>query len=226
MSRNRLIPYVLATLLIVAGCARSDTQSQPQAGDKSPNKATSQTQLALGGTIPMSDHPMKNVDGSMTSIAAVKGEKGTLVIFTCNHCPYVKAWQDRTVAIANQAVKDGFGVIAINPNDPAAYSEDDFEGMVIRARSMKMNYPYVVDATSDVGRAFSATKTPEIFLFDSDNRLIYHGAVDDNAQNASAVSEHYLQNALEAAKAGNPIVKPETRSVGCSIKFRAVRSGS
>lgn len=223
MNRNRLFSLIMAVLLVSTGCARSDTHPQSNSDNQASSKTAAQTSLTLGGTIPMTDRTMKSVDGSTVTIASVKGEKGTLVIFTCNHCPYVKAWQQRTVALANQAVKEGFGVIAINSNDPTAYPEDDFEGMVLRAKTMKMNYPYVVDATSDVGRAFGATRTPEIYLFDSSDRLVYHGAVDDNAQDASAVSSHYLADALAEAGSGSAVSKAETRSVGCSIKFRPVQ---
>jgi hypothetical protein len=226
MDRKTLIPFALAALLAAAGCTRSDTRSQPKAADSPAKSSAAQPGLTIGETIPMANREMKSVNGSMVSIASVKGEKGTLVIFTCNHCPYVKAWQDRTVSLANQALKDGFGVIAINPNDPAAYPEDDFEGMVIRANAQKMNYPYVMDATSEVARVFGATRTPEIYLFDASDHLVYHGAVDDNARSAKDVSEHYLRDALNAVANGEQIAKPETRSVGCSIKLRKVGAGS
>lgn len=175
--------------------------------------------LALGGSAPMSATEMRNVDGTMHSIASVAQEKGTLVLFTCNHCPYAVAWQERYVALAHEFMEQGIGVIAINPNDPAEYGSDSFEGTVARAAELSMRFPYVIDETSDVARAFGAEKTPEAYLFDAEGHLVYHGAVDDS-QDPANVQEHYLRDALSAVVAGNDIAQSETHAVGCSIKFR------
>jgi len=175
--------------------------------------------LEIGAAMPMSDTEMKNVDGSMVSLASVSGEKGTLVIFTCNHCPYVKAWEERTVITANEAMKAGYGVIALNPNDPQEYKDDGFEANQKRAQNAGMMYPYVVDEGSKLALAFGAKRTPEFFLFDSSGTLIYHGALDDNAQDVNGVSKTYLQDALTANTDGQAITTTQSKSVGCSIKF-------
>jgi len=176
--------------------------------------------IQLGDKAPMTDTKMKNVDGKEVSIADVAGKNGTLVIFTCNHCPFAKAWEKRIVESGNSCSKKGVGVIAINPNDPAAYDEDTYENMQRRAKDRGYEFPYVVDATSDVARAFGAKATPEVFLFDKDGKLVYHGAVDDSRE-ASKVSQRYLNDALEAVLAGKAVTTAETKAVGCSIKFRA-----
>ena len=184
--------------------------------------------IQLGDKAPMTDTKMKNVDGKEVSIADVAGKNGTLVIFTCNHCPFAKAWEKRIVESGNSCSKKGVGVIAINPNDPAAYDEDTYENMQRRAKDRgshpeehrAWDMPYVVDATSDVARAFGAKATPEVFLFDKDGKLVYHGAVDDSRE-ASKVSQRYLNDALEAVLAGKAVTTAETKAVGCSIKFRA-----
>src|SRR5215475_3377508 len=111
--------------------------------------------LALGSAAPMKDTKMKNVDGGDVSIADVAGSKGTLVIFSCNHCPWVKAWETRMVDLGNTYSKQGVGVIAINSNDPAAYDEDAYPAMQERAKDRGMTVPDGVDATSDVARATS-----------------------------------------------------------------------
>src|SRR5690606_37612282 len=154
------------------------------------------------------------------TIASAKGEKGTLVIFTCNHCPYVKAWQERTVALGNAALEQGVGVIAINSNDPTDYPDDDMDGMKARAKDAGMTYPYVVDATSDVARAYGATKTPEFFLFDADGKLVYHGALDDNGKSADEVKETWLADAVAAVASGKKVEVATSKAMGCSIKFR------
>jgi hypothetical protein len=164
---------------------------------------------------------MKNVDGRELSIQDVAGSQGTLVIFSCNSCPWVKAWEKRIVELGNGYARRGVGVIVINPNDPARSAEDGYESMKQRARQRGMKFAYVVDATSDVARAFGATRTPEAFLFDAEGRLVYHGTIDDNARQPGKVRHRYLRDALEALVAGRPIAVQETKSLGCTIKFRA-----
>jgi len=178
------------------------------------------TVLALGSSAPLSTTLMKGVDGKERSIASVAGAKGTLVVFTCNACPWVKMWQARVAAIGNEAAKCGLGVIAINSNDPAQNAEDGFPGMVKRSKQLGLKFPYVVDATSEVARAFGATRTPEAFLLDAKGVLVYHGTIDDNARDAKSVKEPWLRQAVDAVVAGNAVATAETKSMGCSIKFR------
>jgi alkyl hydroperoxide reductase subunit AhpC len=176
--------------------------------------------LKIGDKAPLAATKMKSVDGREISIAEVAGSKGTLVMFICNHCPFVKAWETRIADIGNTAAKQGIGVIAINSNDPSEYAEDNFAEMQKRAKLRNYSFPYVVDATSDVARAFGASRTPEVFLFDKDGKLAYHGAIDDNHRDASDVKDHYLRDALAALAAGKDVAVKESRAVGCSIKFR------
>jgi hypothetical protein len=177
--------------------------------------------LKIGEAGPLATTKMKNVDGKQISIADVRKPKGTLVVFSCNHCPWAKAWESRIVALGNAATKRGVGVIVINSNDPAAYPEDAWDVMKERARQRKMQYPYVVDATSDVARAFGASHTPEAFLFDAGGKLVYHGAIDDNAHEPDKVEKRWLQDAVDAVVVGKPVETTETKAMGCSIKLRA-----
>jgi len=176
--------------------------------------------IEIGDQIPAPNQKMKNVDGRELSLANIRGQHGTLVIFSCNSCPWVKAWQNRIVAIGNEYQNKGIGVVAINSNDPNVQSEDSFAQMQQVAKAEGYEFPYVVDVTSDVARAFDATRTPEAFLFNTDGKLVYHGTIDDDAHNPKQVEEHYLRNALDALLAGKEIPEPETKSLGCSIKFR------
>ena len=195
-------------VVLIAGMAAAQgAGSAPGARDRRP--------------APLADTRMKNVDGKETSIAQVKGAKGTLVVFTCNHCPWAKAWHSRIVSLGNKSVKRGVGVIAINSNDPDAYSEDAYPAMQSNAKKTKMGFPYVVDATSDVARAFGATRTPEAFLFDAGGHLVYHGAIDDNAKQPDQVKVRYLEDAVNALVDGKEIALAETKFLGCGIKYRA-----
>ncbi|MGA1196605.1 MAG: thioredoxin family protein [Candidatus Latescibacterota bacterium] len=175
--------------------------------------------LDLNAKAPKADVKMKGVDGAWHTIQGVAGEKGTLVLFSCNACPWVKKWEDRISSIGNEYQQKGIGVIMINSNDPAKVAEDGFEEMVARTKAKAFGFPYVVDATSEVARAFGATRTPEAFLFDAKGKLVYHGAIDDNASDAKAVEVPYLKNALNAVIAGEAIPAAKTKALGCSIKF-------
>jgi len=176
--------------------------------------------LELGDKPPKQDVEMKNIDGDMVSIEGIQGDKGTLVLFICNHCPWVKAWESRIAEIGNTYQEKGIGVIGVNSNDPEAYPSDDFEAMQKRAEKVGYQFPYVVDATSEVARAFGATKTPEAFLFNADGELVYHGTIDDNARKPDKVEKEYLKNALEAVVNGKEVPTKNTKALGCSIKYR------
>ncbi|HZN54621.1 MAG TPA: thioredoxin family protein [Candidatus Polarisedimenticolaceae bacterium] len=177
--------------------------------------------LPMGAAIPMGDVKMKSVDGKDLALADVKKPAGTLVVFTCNHCPFAKMWETRIVELGNTYAAKGIGVVAVNANDPAVAADDSYEKMQERAKQRGMQFPYVVDATSDVARAFGATRTPEVFLFDAEGKLVYHGAVDDNGQEPEKVTHAYLKNALDAVVSGKEVPVKETKSIGCGIKFRS-----
>jgi thiol-disulfide isomerase/thioredoxin len=178
--------------------------------------------LALGTKVPaaVAKTKMKNVDGKMLSLAEVTGKAGTLVIFTCNHCPFARDWEQRIVELGNSYAAKGIGVVLVNANDPTMHADDGFEEMQARAKSRGMKIPYVVDDTSGVARAFGASVTPEAFLFDKTGKLAYHGTIDDNRQEPDKVKARYLKDALDAVVAGKKPAVPETKGLGCSIKFR------
>ena len=178
------------------------------------------TPLAIGAAIPMADAKLQNVDGKDVTIAGVKGAKGTLVVFTCNACPFAKKWETRVTRIGNAAMGRGIGVIAINSNDPGRNPEDGFDVMQARAKQRGMKFAYAVDGTSQVAGAFGANHTPEVFLFDAAGKLVYHGAVDDNADDAKAVKNAYLENAIASVASGKKVAMAQTKAIGCSIKYR------
>lgn len=175
--------------------------------------------LGLGESAPLKTIKMKNVDGEMLSIADVQGEKGTLVIFTCNSCPWARGWEERIVALGNEYSEKGLGVLLINSNDPSVNAADSFEMMQQRVAEKGYKVPYVVDEDSRLARAFGATRTPEAFLFDNNDRLIYSGAIDDNMRHPEAVENHYLKDAVEALLNGTQVSINATKALGCTIKF-------
>jgi peroxiredoxin len=176
--------------------------------------------LALGATAPLATAKLKNVDGKSVSIADAKGAKGTLVVFTCNECPFAKAWEERIVELGNTYAKKGIGVLVVNSNDPGIAKGDAPDLIKARATERKMQFPYVVDEGATVAKAFGATVTPEAFLFDKGGKLAYHGTIDDNHKEPAKVEKRFLKDALEAVSAGKAPPVAETKSRGCGIKFK------
>jgi len=175
--------------------------------------------IGIGDSLVDADVKMKNVDGELVSISDAKGEKGTLVIFTCNHCPFVKGWQDVMVELGNGCAEQGVGVIFINSNDPDVKG-DTYEGMQTLAETAGYQFPYVVDETSGVAVNFGAKKTPDVFLFDADGTLVYQGAVGEGGRRPAEGGAIWLKDALEALAAGQAVPLAQTKAIGCSIKFR------
>lgn len=179
----------------------------------------SAAELEIGSGMPGMDYKLKDISGNTTTLADIKGNKGTLVIFSCNTCPWVIRWEDRYVSIADKYTPKGIGVIAVNSNAGRFDGDDSLEEMVKHAKKNDYNFPYAQDPRSQLASKFGATKTPHIYLFDNNDVLVYRGAIDDNARDARSVDEPYLANALDQLIAGNPIEKPISKAIGCGIKF-------
>ncbi len=175
--------------------------------------------LQIGDKAPLTDVEMLGVSGETFTLEGIAGENGLLVMYSCNTCPWVEAWEDRYPGIADLAEELGIGFIVLNPN--ARYRErgDGYEDMKERAKKMGYDFPYVVDKDAQLATAFGATKTPEAFLFNNEMLLAYHGAIDDNAKNPAQVEQHFLADAMKRMVAGETIDPNETRSIGCGIKF-------
>jgi peroxiredoxin len=175
--------------------------------------------LSIGSAAPMTDVEMTDTEGKTHTLASAAKENGLLVMFTCNTCPWVKAWEDRYNAVAQKAAKHDIGMIGINSN---AAIRDDGESMAdMRARAEDKGYqfPYVLDEGAKMASAFGATKTPDLFLFNGDMELVYRGAIDDSPRDASAVEKRYILTAMEALANGEEVEPTVTKSIGCTIKF-------
>lgn len=147
--------------------------------------------------------------------------KGTVIIFMCNHCPYVKHILPALLAVARDYIPKGIAFVGINSNDPVAYPEDSPDEMKRLAEAMDFPFPYLFDETQEVARQYSATCTPDLFVFDSERRLVYHGQFDaSRPSNDIPPTGADLRNALDALLAGRPIPPEQSPSVGCSIKWR------
>jgi peroxiredoxin len=167
------------------------------------------------------DFRLKNVDGSHVSMSDYPDAKGFVVVFTCNHCPYAVAYEDRLIELNNTYKAKGFPVIAINPNDPALEPRDSYENMQKRAKEKGFTFPYLVDEGQEVFPEYGATRTPHIFLLKrtgEDLVVSYIGAIDDNHQDPDAVEERFLANAINAVMEGRSPEPDYTRAIGCGIK--------
>lgn len=169
------------------------------------------------------DFSLQNIDGKNVSLADYKDSKGFIITFTCNHCPYAMAYEDRILALNKKYAKAGYPVIAINPNDAIQYPEDNFEAMQVRAKEKKFNFPYLYDESQKIAKQFGATKTPHVFIVQKEgDKLVvkYIGAIDDNWEKAADVKEKYAESAIDALLAGKPVATTSTKAIGCSIKWK------
>lgn len=167
------------------------------------------------------DFKLKNVDGKYVSLADYKKAKGYIVVFTCNHCPFAVAYEDRIIALNNKYATKGYPVIAINPNDPAVQPKDSYENMQQRSRDKKFTFPYLFDEGQKVYPVYGATKTPHVFILNKEKgKLIvrYIGAIDNNHANVADVTEKYVEKAVDELIAGKTVSQAETKAIGCSIK--------
>lgn len=167
------------------------------------------------------DFSLKGVNGKMVSMADYKDAKGFIVVFTCNQCPFSVMYEDRINQLAATYAKKGHYLIAINPNDPEVQPKDSYERMIERAKEKSFVFPYLFDDGQKIYPQYGATKTPHVFLLDNKRVVKYIGAIDDNAQDASAVKDKYLENAIAALEKGEKPNPETTKAIGCSIKSKA-----
>jgi peroxiredoxin len=166
---------------------------------------------------------LKNLKGEMFSLNQIKNAKGFVVIFTCNHCPYAVAYEDRILAIDKKYKKLGYPVVAVNPNDSTIAPEDSWSKMKVRAQEKGFTFPYLLDEEQTVYKRFGATRTPHVYVMnkgDEGPTIEYIGAIDDNYADASKVKEKYLENALDALLEGKKPKPNFTKAIGCTIKTK------
>jgi peroxiredoxin len=174
--------------------------------------------LSIGDLLPTFTLPA--TDGASHSSGDLAGEQATVVLFWCNHCPYVQPNQHRVIAMQRAYADKGVRFCAICSNRADIYPQDDFEHMRQRAIEMGYNFPYLRDEEQDVARDFGAQRTPEAFLFDQSRRLAYHGRIDDNYQDEAHATSHDLRDAIDAVLNHTAPRAQETGAVGCSIKWK------
>lgn len=169
------------------------------------------------------DFKLKNVDEKVISLKNYKKEKGLIVIFTCNHCPYSIAYEDRIIALHNTFAKQGYPVVAINPNDPITVPDDSFEAMKQRSKDKKFPFRYLFDDTQAIAKGYGATRTPHVYLLQNTKNgfeVAYIGAIDDSAKDEAAIKDKFVENAVAALQKGEKPSPDFTKAIGCSIKWK------
>lgn len=208
-------------------CGESEAMaSETEASETKKEVATVETAplgLGIGDVAP--DFSLTGTDGKTHSLATTKtadgaAPKGYIVTFTCNTCPYAKMYEDRLVALHEKMEPMGYPVIAIQPNDVTIKPDDDMDAMQVRAKEKGFGFAYLLDAEQSVYPVYGASKTPEVYLLDADRVVRYHGAIDDNAQEAESVEKRYVEMAVAALEAGTSPEPASVKAIGCSIKAK------
>jgi len=174
--------------------------------------------IALATEAPIFDLP--GVDGQTHSLDDYADKPALAVVWSCNHCPYVQAWEGRMIALQREFGDRGLALVAISSNDAENYPEDSFDAMKARAAEQGFNFDYLYDEDQSVLNAYGAERTPEVFLFDAERRLVYHGAIDDS-RDEEGVTQEYLKHAIEAVLAGEEPTVGDTPPVGCTVKRKS-----
>lgn len=175
-------------------------------------------ELEVGTIGPMFDYQMDEISGEKVTLADVKGENGTLVIFSCSTCPYVRAWEDRYLTISELAKELNIGMIAVNPNEATRGQGSSLADMKKRADEIGYTFKYALDKDHKLADAYGATRTPHVYLMNKDNVLVFVGAIDDNSRSAADVENTYLADAMNELASGKAITQATSRAIGCTIK--------
>jgi peroxiredoxin len=169
---------------------------------------------------PAFDFQLPGVDGNTYSLESFKDKRILVIVFMCNHCPYVKATIQRMMTIQRDYEARGTQWVGINPNDAAAYPEDSFANMKLFFRDQRMNFPYLQDESQEIAGKYAAVCTPDIFVYGPERKLVYRGRIDDNWQDETRVTRKDLRRALDAIVSGQPAPQEQHPAMGCSIKWK------
>jgi peroxiredoxin len=199
--------FILAMLALVS--AKAPATNGYQVGDKA------------------RDFNLKNVDGKMVSLKTYsQATKGAIVIFTCNHCPFSIAYQDRINDLNKKYASQGYPVVAINPNDPNIEPDDSYANMQKRAKEKDYSFPYLYDQTQEIAKTYGATRTPHVYVLQKEGKdymVRYIGAIDDNKDEPEKVTKRYVEDAVNELLAGKPVTNTFTKAIGCGIKWTAAK---
>lgn len=213
---KNLLLFLAVSVMVTAALISLTAHEQPAA------VSSSYDTLNIGDTAP--SFLLKNVDGNLVSLESIRSAtpnfKGAIITFTCNTCPFAVMYEDRLIALHNEFAPRGWPVVAIQPNDPGVQPGDSFEEMQVRASEKEFPFPYLFDEGQKVYPQYGASRTPHVFLTDEQLTVRYIGTIDNNPQDASAATEHFVKNAIAAIEIGKDPDPNTTKAIGCSIKVK------
>lgn len=213
-----ILSLVIATALALPAAAQKKGTAKGKPPAPKSTTETASTSLAIGSPIPAENEPFRDTKGQTATLAQSKTSKGLLVMFSCNTCPFVIKAQKRTDEAMRLATAKGIGMVIFNSNEGQRNEADSEPAMIRYADEQHYNVPYIKDDMSAMANHFGATRTPEVFLFDANGKLVYKGALEDNPADPQSSTKMYLRDALTALAEGKPQPVKETKSIGCSIK--------
>lgn len=170
-----------------------------------------------------SDFKLRNIDGRWVTLHDFRKSKGVIIVFTCNHCPYAQAYEQRIIELHKEFAEKGYPVVAINPNDPLREPEDSYENMQKRAKEKQYPFVYLFDEKQTTAKNYGATRTPHVFLLKNQGKsfkVVYTGTIDDNYEEPQSVQVKYVKQAIEELENNKPVGIPATKAIGCGIKWK------
>ena len=210
MARSTYVcAIILFTSLLGAGCNKGELKEV-----ETPKPESSRSSLQVGDEAPAWTD-LAGIDDAKHSLSDLEDTQAVAVVFTCNHCPVAKAYEDRLVQLSKDYADKSFKLVAINVNN---LEEDKLPAMKQRAEEKGFNFPYLYDPSQEIGRDYAATVTPHAFLLDTDRKVVYMGAIDDS-QSVEKVEKQYLRDAIDAVLAGENLAVSSSKQFGCSIKY-------
>jgi len=171
---------------------------------------------------PIHDFSLEGVDSKTHSLRNYSEKEIIVIIFMCNHCPYVKAVLQRIIELQNEFIDRGVQFIGINPNDATRYPDDSLENMKIIARENDFSFPYLIDPSQEVAKSYDAVCTPDLYVYGKNRKLVYRGRIDDNWEDSEKVTQQDLKLALENILSGEVVTSKQIPSMGCSIKWKTI----
>ncbi|MCP9767757.1 thioredoxin family protein [Lacihabitans sp. LS3-19] len=196
------------------------------------HEITFQTKIELNTTLAVNaykigdeikDFSLRNINGKLYSLKSFPSAKGFIIVFTSNYCPFSKSYEDRLIALDKKYTLQSYPVIAINPNDPEAFEEDNLENIQSRAKEKGFVFPILRDEKQETAKAFGAQRTPHVFVIKKEGQkyiLKYSGAIDDNPQDASGITKNYLEDAVQSLLDNKPVIIEQTKPIGCAIRWK------
>jgi len=220
-NNNKMKIYLWLSIVLLSGVAAFAATIDRNKAGKNIESEQKQGGYEIGDVV--SNFKLKSTNGNIVSLSDYSSSKGIIVIFTSNHCPFAKAYEDRIITLNSKYASQGFPVIAINPSDPGTHQDDSFEKMKERADSKNYGFPYLADDSQQIAKTFGAARTPQVYILQKSGSTFtvkYIGMIDDNPQDPAGATKFYVDEAVTNILGAKPVVTTVTKPIGCAIKWK------